>query len=93
MAAQSRTATAVDRKGLSGPALRAFFHIAELWSLSVEEQMTLLGLTASVDLLRVEEGSENCAAEGYVGAHFLHSGHLQGTFSFYSPTSRRPTNG
>ena len=45
MAAQTRTATALDRKGLSGPALRTFFRIAELWSLSVEEQMTLLGLT------------------------------------------------
>ena len=35
-----------DRKNLSGPALRTFFRIAELWSLSVEEQMTLLGLSA-----------------------------------------------
>ena len=31
---------------LSGPALRTFFRIAKLWSLSVEEQMILLGLTA-----------------------------------------------
>ena len=46
MIAQSRPATAFDRKGLSGPALRTFFRIANLWSLSVEEQMTLLGLTA-----------------------------------------------
>ena len=46
MAAQPRSATAFDRKGLSGSALRAFFRIADLWSLSVEEQMTLLGLTA-----------------------------------------------
>ena len=46
MAAQARLATAFDRKGLSGPALRTFFRIAKLWSLSVEEQMTLLGLTA-----------------------------------------------
>lgn len=29
---------------LGGPALRTFFRIAELWRLSVEEQMTLLGL-------------------------------------------------
>ena len=36
----------LDRKGLSGPALRAFFRIAELWALSTEEQMTLLGVTA-----------------------------------------------
>jgi uncharacterized protein (DUF2384 family) len=31
---------------MSGPGLRAFFRIADLWGLSVEEQMTLLGLTA-----------------------------------------------
>ena len=46
MTAQARPATALDRKGLSGPALRTFFRIAQLWSLSVEEQMTLLGLSA-----------------------------------------------
>ena len=46
MAAQVRSATALDRKGLSGPALRTFFRIAELWSLSAEEQMTLLGVAA-----------------------------------------------
>ncbi len=46
MVARVHPATAFDRKGLSGPALRTFFRIAELWSLSVEEQMTLLGLTA-----------------------------------------------
>jgi len=46
MATQVRPATAFDRRGLSGPALRTFFRIAELWRLSVEEQMTLLGQTA-----------------------------------------------
>ena len=35
-----------DRKVLSLPALRSFFRIAELWKLSVAEQMTLLGITA-----------------------------------------------
>lgn len=35
-----------DRRGLSGPALRTFFRIAELWNLSADEQMTLLGITA-----------------------------------------------
>ncbi len=34
-----------DRRRLSAPALRAFFRVAELWDLSVDEQMTLLGLT------------------------------------------------
>ena len=42
----SQAATAFDRKSLSGPALRTFFRIAELWGLSVSEQMTLLGVTA-----------------------------------------------
>lgn len=46
MASQAYPATAIDRKGLSGPALRTFFRIAELWGLSVDEQMTLLGVTA-----------------------------------------------
>ena len=46
MVAQPRLATALDRKGLSGPALRTFFRIAGLWGLSVDEQMTLLGLSA-----------------------------------------------
>jgi hypothetical protein len=39
-------AAAIDRKGLSGPALRTFFRIADLWGLSVDEQMTLLGAAA-----------------------------------------------
>jgi hypothetical protein len=46
MKAQIRPETVIDRKGLSGPALRTFFRIAGLWGLSVEEQMTLLGVTA-----------------------------------------------
>lgn len=46
MAEQAHRATAFDRKGLSGPALRTFFRVADLWTLSVEEQMILLGLTA-----------------------------------------------
>lgn len=37
---------AIDRKRLSAPALRTFFKIAELWQLSVQEQMILLGLSA-----------------------------------------------
>jgi hypothetical protein len=36
----------LNRKALSGPALRTFFRIAELWGLSTEEQMTLLGVTS-----------------------------------------------
>ena len=36
----------LDRRARSAPALKAFFRIAELWHLSVREQMTLLGLSA-----------------------------------------------
>lgn len=46
MSTEARPAVAIDRKGLSRPGLRAFFRIAELWGLSVDEQMTLLGVTA-----------------------------------------------
>ena len=46
MSVQARLAVATDRKGLSGPALRTFLRIAELWGLSVDEQMVLLGVTA-----------------------------------------------
>ena len=46
MTTQAFPTTSLDRKDLSGPALRTFFRIAELWRLSVDEQMTLLGLSA-----------------------------------------------
>lgn len=46
MAAHGQPAPSIDRKRVSGPALRTFFRIAERWDLSVDEQMTLLGLTA-----------------------------------------------
>ena len=38
------TARAMDRKDLTGPALRTFFRIAETWNLQEQEQMRLLGL-------------------------------------------------
>jgi len=37
-------ATRLDSRRLSGPAIRTFFRIAEAWTLTVEEQMALLGL-------------------------------------------------
>ena len=46
MTAPLHPALAMDRKSLSGPALRTFFRIADLWNLSVDEQMILLGATA-----------------------------------------------
>lgn len=41
-----QTVSANNQKHMSGAALRAFFRIADLWKLSVEKQMILLGLTA-----------------------------------------------
>ena len=46
MVVHALPSAATDRKGLSGPALRTFFRIAALWGLSVDEQMTLLAVTA-----------------------------------------------
>ncbi len=52
IAVQARPATALDRKGLSGPESRIFFRIAVLWGLSVEELWTLFGLTARSTLFK-----------------------------------------
>ena len=41
---ETSVAKALDRKDLTGPALRTFFRIAEVWSLKEQEQMRLLGL-------------------------------------------------
>ena len=38
---------AIDRKGMSGPALRTFFRIAELWHLSDTEQAIILGVKST----------------------------------------------
>ena len=61
MSTQAHPVKELDRKGLSGPVLRTFFRIAELWELSVDDQMTLLG----GDLLQVEEGSEHRSPVGH----------------------------
>ena len=45
MPVQVHLSVATDRKGLSRPALRTFLRIADLWELTVDEQMTLLGIT------------------------------------------------
>ena len=52
MSTQARPANMIDRKGISGPALRAFFRIAALWDLSVDDQMTLLAGTARSTFFR-----------------------------------------
>lgn len=43
MHSPSATATPLPGREAAGPALRAFFRIAELWRLSVDEQIRLLG--------------------------------------------------
>ncbi len=43
MGATDRTTRPVPPARLARPGLRAFFRIAELWGLSVDEQITLLG--------------------------------------------------
>ena len=43
-AAAKAPAKGLDRKDLTGPALRTFFRIADAWSLRGQEQMRLLGL-------------------------------------------------
>lgn len=48
----------IDRKNLSGPALRTFFNIAQLWDLSVDEQMTLLGLSARSTFFKWKKDSD-----------------------------------
>jgi hypothetical protein len=45
MAPLANPAPKLDRKKLSPVALKAFFRVAGLWELTVDEQMTLLGLT------------------------------------------------
>jgi Protein of unknown function (DUF2384) len=57
----ARSAPAVaafDRRGLSGPGLRTFFRIAAAWRLSVDEQMTLLGLTARSTYFKWKKGED-----------------------------------
>lgn len=38
------TAKHIDRKDLTGPALRTFFRIADVWGLKEKDQMLILGL-------------------------------------------------
>jgi hypothetical protein len=54
--AELHPAAPADRRSLSGPALRTFFRIAELWGLSAQEQMTLLGLTARSTYFKWRKG-------------------------------------
>lgn len=56
MAVTASPAPSPDRRSLSGPALRSFFRIAELWRLTVEEQMVLLGITARSTFFKWKKG-------------------------------------
>ena len=59
VAVPSRTAdVGFDRRSLSGPALRTFFRIPAAWGLSVDEQMTLLGLTARSTYFKWKKGED-----------------------------------
>lgn len=49
-------AKALDRKELTGPALRTFFSIADAWDLSEAEQMKLLGLDSRSTLQNWKRG-------------------------------------
>lgn len=41
-----------DRRRLTGPGLRAFWNLARLWSLTEDEQMSLLGISSKATLRR-----------------------------------------
>jgi len=47
---------ALARKGLTGPALRTFFNIADKWGLSEAEQMSILGLDSRSTLQSWKRG-------------------------------------
>lgn len=51
------TAKVLDRKDLTGPALRTFFRIAEAWALQEQEQMRLLGLESRSTLQSWKRGA------------------------------------
>lgn len=55
MIARSHSTAAEEASRLSAPALRTFLRIADLWELSVAEQMTLLGVTDRPTFLKWHE--------------------------------------
>jgi len=52
------TSPGINRKEMSGAALRTFFNIAELWGLSVDEQKTLLGVPSSSTYYKWKKDSQ-----------------------------------
>lgn len=55
--AMAAPAKALDRKGLTGPALRTFFRIADAWHLNENEQMQILGLDSRSTLQNWKRGA------------------------------------
>lgn len=55
--AASASAKALDRKSLTGPALRTFFRIADAWRLTEGEQMQILGLDSRSTLQNWKRGA------------------------------------
>ena len=55
--AMTAPAKALDRKGLTGPALRTFFRIADAWRLNENEQMQILGLDSRSTLQNWKRGA------------------------------------
>jgi hypothetical protein len=53
----AHTARQLDRKDLTGPALRTFFRIAEAWGLKEQEQMRILGLDSRSTLQSWKRGA------------------------------------
>jgi hypothetical protein len=45
------------RKRLSGPAIRAFFNIADRWALTNDEQQALLGWPARATFFKIKKGN------------------------------------
>ena len=78
MYTQARPAKEIDHKGLSGSALRTFFCIAELWELSVDDQMTLLGGTARSTFFTCKEDPNVVLPRDTLEAHLLLRRDLQG---------------
>ena len=78
MAAQAHAEAGVDRRRLSGAALRAFFRIAELWSLSVDEQMVLLGESARSTFFKWKKDSGSTLSKDTLERISYSTGHLPG---------------
>ncbi len=55
------------RKQLSGPAMRAFFQIADAWNLTVGEQIELLGYPAESTYFKYKASANKTEHDGGIG--------------------------